>query len=216
MLFAAEMARGDLRGARLHALRLPPGAVRHDYLARIDQAQGDDAAAQREYLAAADFNAIQSDVRRIAARDPARAYDLERKLKARLVALTTHPDAVAEATWHLGELATLRSYHDPARRTQWLKVGMRDYRNAVALAPLSDKYLLAAGTQALALKDLASARRFYQRAIDVDPASADGYAGLGEVALLAGNRAQARAFAARSRSLDPDAKLLKKLEARLR
>ncbi|HEY8296426.1 MAG TPA: tetratricopeptide repeat protein [Candidatus Baltobacteraceae bacterium] len=219
MLARAELARGNLDAAQQHALRLPSAGLRDEYLGRIAQARGDESAAQAYFLAGADFFAIQDDVDRLAKSDPAAAYDLERTLKNRLQALTTHPDAVAESYWHLGQIATMRSWPyavGSTARRHWTQVGMRDYRRAVALSPLAERYLLAAGTQALALGDLAGARGFYARAVDVNPASADAFAGLGVVALRAGDRASAQRYAARSRTIDPNSAMLRALQADLR
>jgi tetratricopeptide (TPR) repeat protein len=216
MLARAAFARGDLDEAKRHALRVPESALRNESLGRIAQARGDERAAQRYFLAPADVFSVQDDIDRLSTSDPAGAYELEMQLKDRLERLTTHPDAVAESYWHLGQLATLRAETEPPASAHWLAVGMRDYRRAVALAPLSEKYLLAAGSQALTLGDAASARRYFARTIDADPASADAYAGLGVVALRTGDRATARSEAARSRSIDPNSSLLHALETALK
>ncbi|MGZ3574022.1 MAG: tetratricopeptide repeat protein [Vulcanimicrobiaceae bacterium] len=216
MLTRAAFTRGDLDEAKRHALRLPESGLRDESLGRVAQAHGNERAAQRYYLASGDFFAIQDDVDRLSTRDPAAAYELELALKNRLQALKTHPDAVAETYWHLGQLATLRAVSEPRTSTRWLATGMHDYRRAVALAPLSEKYLLAAGSQALTLGDLTAARRYFARTLDVDPASADAYAGLGVVALRLGDRETARMQAARSRAIDPNSSLLHALETALR
>lgn len=216
MLAEAALRRGDLARAQHHAAMLPPSVQRADLLGRIAQARGDDAFAQREYLQADDIFAIGAEVKRLAAHDAAAAYDLELRFKARLQQLRTHPDAVAEAYWRLGQLATLQEPPLGPLREYWLRVGMRDYRQAVALAPFAEKYLLAAGSQALNLHRFGAAHRYYRRAAGVDPASADAYAGMGLAALATGHRAAALAYARRSRSFDPHAHILHTLEAQLR
>ncbi|HEY8314089.1 MAG TPA: hypothetical protein VIG51_07915 [Candidatus Baltobacteraceae bacterium] len=219
MLARAAFARGALDESKRHALRLPPSGLRDEFLGRIAQARGEESAAQAYFLAGGDFFAIQDDVDRLARRDPAAAYELEHTLKNRLQALTTHPDAVAESYWHLGQIATMRSWRyalGSQPRRHWVEVGMRDYRHAIALAPLAERYLLAAGAQALELHDLTGARQFYARAIDVNPASADAFAGLGVVALRSGDRAGAVRYAARSRSIDPASALLQSLQIDLK
>lgn len=218
MLARAAFDRGNLDGARLYALRLPPSPRRDDLLAHIAQARGDDASAQRYFIAAADVFGVAKLVDALAQHDAAAAYRLELQMKDRLAELRTHPDAVAESYWRLGQLATLRGYRGPggAPRMQWFLRGMSDYRRAVALSPLTEKYLLAAGSQALNIADMASARRFFRRAADVDPASADAYAGMGIAALKSGDRAAAIAYAARARAYDPNAGILHTLESQLK
>lgn len=216
MLTRAALDQGRLAEAERTAKRLPPSAVRADFLGTIAQRRGDERAAQRYYLDAPDFFAIQRDVNRLAVLRPAAAYALEMKLRKRLAALTTHPDLVAETNWRLGELATARSYADAKQRRSWLTTGMRDYRRAIAVSPLSVKYLLAAGVQALALGDPPGAEGYFRRAVDVDPANADAYAGLGLAAIDERNRAGARRYAEKSRSIDPKAHMLRTLDAALR
>ncbi len=217
MLARAAFASGHFDEARRQAARLPNSSMREEFLGRIAQAQGNDAAAQAHFLAGADFFAIQDDIDRLAARSPVAAYALQLKLKNRLEALKTHPDAVAESYWHLGQLSTSRADRAPAAtRAQLMRAGMRDYRTAVALAPLSEKYLLAAGTQELSIGETPGARGYFARMLDVNPASADAYAGLGLVALKQGHRASAQRYAERSASIDPNGGLLHALQAALR
>jgi hypothetical protein len=201
MLSYAALARGDLADARLHEARLPDSATRWELLAQIDSAAGDDAGAQANFVRAADDAAVQRAVDRLAASRPSAAYRLERQYQRRLEASATHPDAVAESYWHLGLLATMQARRRPAERARWMAIGLRDYRRAVALAPLSEKYLLAAASQALYIRDLTTARQYFQRGVDVDPASADGYAGLAVVAQRTGDQSAARRYAQRSDAL---------------
>ncbi len=215
MLTRAALMSGRLADAERSAKLLPDSPVRADLLGAIARRRGDERAAQRFYLEAPDFFAVQKDVARLAVRSPAAGYALEMQLHNRLAALTTHPDLVAETNWRLGELATAQSYGDPARRQFWLLTAMRDYRRALAMSPLSVKYLLAAGVQALALRDLAEADTFFHRAVDLDPANADAYAGLGLGAVLRHDRAGAQRYAQKSRSIDPRAHMLRTLDAAL-
>lgn len=212
MLAQDALRRGDAAAALLHAKRLPPSPERDEMLGRVAVARGDVAEARRYFLRAADVDAVQRDIDRLSAAQPAAAYALEKALRDRLQTLTTHPDLVAEANWHLGVLATLQAEVQSPQRRYWLVRGMRDYRRALAMSPLSEKYILSAGTQALRVHDAASARRYFLRAIDIDPGSADAYAGLGVADERLGDRAAAEREAAHSRALDPHSSFLRKLE----
>lgn len=216
MLAQALLDRGDLRHAQSHAERLPPSPARDDLLGRIAQAGGDQAAAQRYFLAANDVFAIRGEVSRLAKHDKAGAYNLELRLTQRLQGAATHPDALADAYWELGRLAAQRGYADPRHRRAWFKTGMHDYVEAVALAPFSERYLIYAGSQALNLNDPSQARVYFKRAADQNPASADAYAGLGVSAFRSGDTAKARAYAQLSRSYDPHSHFLHTLEALLK
>lgn len=216
MLARAALDRGRLADAERAARLLPDSPTRADLLGTIAQRRGDERAAQEYYLEAPDFFAIQRDVNRLAVLHPAMAYALEMKLHNRLAALTTHPDLVAETNWRLGQLATARSYADPKGRRVWLTIGMRDYRRAIAVSPLSVKYLLAAGVQDLALGDPVVAGAYFRRALDVDPANADAYAGLGLAAIRRQDRAGAQRYAEKSRSIDPKSHMLRTLDVSLR
>lgn len=206
MLARAELDEGDLSAAERHARALPPSARRDDLLGRIAHARGDHAAAQRYFIAADDVFAIGEEVETLARRNPAEAYRVERLFVRRLERTATHPDALAEAYWRLGVLAS--QLGRPA-------LAMTHYARAVNLSPLSAKYLIAAGFQAYDLHDDAAARTDFARAIAVDPSSADAYAGAGMTALRFGDRAAAERYAARSRASDPHSHALRTLESLL-
>jgi tetratricopeptide (TPR) repeat protein len=216
MLARNAFERDDLDAAERHALQLPASPARDEWLARIAQARGEHALAIEYFFVAPDVDAVQREVDRIARTDPAAAFALEDLFRVRLEALTTHPDAVAQAYWRLGQLATAQAERQPGSRAELLRTGMREYRHAIDLAPLSERYLLAAGTQALNMSDDPTARRYFQRGVDVDPTSAQAYAGLGLAALRQGDRATAQQAETRARSLDPNASLLLDLERALR
>jgi tetratricopeptide (TPR) repeat protein len=216
MLAQGSLARGELARAQSYAKRLPESPARADLLGRIAQAGGDQPAAQRYFLLANDVFAIRSEVGRLAKRDPVSAYNLELRLTRRLQAAATHPDALADAYWELGRLATQRGYADAAKRRAWFKSGMHDYVEAVALAPLAERYLIYAGSQALNLDDPARAKMYFKRAADQNPASADAYAGLGVAAFRTGDFVKARTYAQLSRSYDPHSHFLHTLEALLK
>ncbi len=207
MLARAALKRGELGAAQRYAGRLPPSASRSELLGRIALARGDTRSAQQHFIDAGDVFAIGSEVDRLSRGDPAKAYALETQLKDRLAGSGTHPDAVAEAYWRLGVLSVRRGHPDAA---------LENYRRAVALSPLSGKYLLAAGFESYDLHALSAARQYFQRAIGVDPSSADAYAGAGMAALAAGDRTAAQAYAARSRSLNPASAPLQTLQTQLK
>lgn len=178
MLARNALATGDLDGAQAHAIRMPATPPRNELLAQIADARGQAQLALEYYLVAPDVEAVGRYVAAMGVKDPVGAYVLESDLLAHLEALTTHPDAVADAYWRLGRLATRHGYLDPpARATAW-KTGLADYRQAVALAPLSEKYWLALGNQYVLLEDWPSARNAFERARGINPNSVDAAAGL--------------------------------------
>ncbi|MBV9270850.1 MAG: hypothetical protein JO165_07145, partial [Candidatus Eremiobacteraeota bacterium] len=149
MLARAALDAGDVRTARSYALRLPNSQERSEILGTIAQAQNDDRAAQRYFVDALDYAVVQRDVDTLAFTDPHAAYALELRLQRRLKATATHPDALAESYWVLGQLATNRAISE--RSPLWANAALRYDRNAIALAPLSGKYWIAAGTQSYLL-----------------------------------------------------------------
>jgi tetratricopeptide (TPR) repeat protein len=216
MLATAALDRNDLPLAQSYAQRLPESPARAELLGRVAQARGDRVQAYLYFVAANDVFAIRREVNRLAARDPMGAYALESRLTNRLERTATHPDALADAYWGLGRLATQLGYLEPAHRRAWFEEGMRDYDAAVKLAPLAGRYLIAAGSQELNLDQPARAHVFFKRAIDGNPASADAYAGLGVAAFRLGDLASARQYERLSRSYDPHSHFLHTLQALLR
>ena len=207
MLARAALARGDLRAAQMYAQRLPTSANHSELLARVALAHGNQTLAQQLFVSAGDSAAVDVQVTRLADSNPRAAYALEVQLKDRLERSGTHPDAVAEAYWRLGVLAA----HEGRSR-----LAMINYRRALALSPISGKYLVAAGFQAFDLRMMNDAKRYFQRAMNVDPGSAAAFAGAGLTALALGDRASAQRYAARSRALGPQSPALRTLESRLR
>ena len=180
-LAAYELQRGSTAAAERYALRLPPNAVRNELLGRIALARGNRVLAFEYFFAAPDVAALQSEVMQDARKDPQAAYGVERRIRERLIALQTHPDAVAEAYWTLGVLASeCADRLSPAnrRRALWLRRGLRDETNAAELSPLSEKYALSAGTTAAELGDVDVARRWFRRVLEIDPGSIQGLAGI--------------------------------------
>lgn len=207
-------------GEALHyALRLPPSASRDELLARLAMAQGDRDLALEYFIAAPDVDAVQLAVRSLEPASPAKAYALERTLNLRLSLTATHPDAIAQTAWRMGDLANRQAWREvsgsPAQMA-WLRRGMRDMRIATDLAPLSEKYAIVAANQAVLLGDLDDASSLFARAAAADPASADAVAGLGVVALRRGDAPVARRYLERARRIDARALMVRALERELR
>ena len=217
MLTQAALGRGDLLTAALHARRMPLSQARSELEARIARARGDARTAEGEFLAADDVPAVQSEVDRLQSLgETARAYALEHAIRIRLASTATHPDAVAESYWRSGNLATELARRGGPRSASWMQTGLNDYDKALSLAPFSEKFLLAAGTQELNMHNDKAANAYFQRGIEVDPQSADAYAGLGVVALHHGDRGAAERFAHIARAIDAGSKMLALLESALR
>jgi hypothetical protein len=211
------LASGDLDAAEHYALRLPASPTRDELLARIARSRGQAMLALEYDLAAADVESVQRAVGALAVTDPIGAYVLESHLKDRLSLLTTHPDAVAESYWMMGELANEAAVRKAAgpERSAWLQRALDDFEAAVALAPLSVKYVLSDANAAIAVGRLSRARERFAQGVDIDPASADSIAGLGVVALRRGDRSAARAYLLRARALDARSGMVGELEREL-
>jgi tetratricopeptide (TPR) repeat protein len=162
---------------------------------------------------------VQAAAQRLAVTDPQGAYALERLLEVRLSRRATHPDAVAQAQWQMGLFANQVAWRKvPGSETQraWLRIALPAFESAVALAPLSERYAIAAANQADLLVERSRAEALFARASDIDPGSADAIAGLGVVALQRGDRAAAIIYLTRARALDPKALMVSALERDLR
>lgn len=209
------LSSNDPAAALRYALRLPASPSRDELLGRIWRARGDDALAYEYFLAAPDVDAVQAEIERRASADPAAAYALERILAVRLARLQTHPDAVAEARWQMGLLANRRAWQElpgsPAQAA-WLDRSMDAFEAAHDLAPLSEKYAIAAANQAILVGKLDRAETLFAQAADANPGSADALAGLGVTAYRRGDAATARAYLARARRIDPNALMVRALE----
>ncbi len=155
------LRRGDLAAATMHAARLRDGALRNDLEARVAVAQGRDADAIHLFLRAGDDEAVQPFV--VAWSREGRlheAYELERRLRDRLAADETRPNALAESWWRLGCLAA---------RLGDAQEGAADFDRAIVIAPLNTKYLSDAGSLAQERHDETAAASFYARARTIDP-----------------------------------------------
>jgi len=213
------LARGDAGAAQRYALRLPSSPVRDELLARVALLRGEQVLANEYFLAAPDPDAVQSQAQILASRDPAAGYALESLLQVTLARSGTHPDGVAEAYWQMGRLANRQAWREvpgSPRQRKWLARGLRNFESAVALAPLSQRYIIAAANQADLLGDRRRAAALFAQGVDADPTSADAIAGLGVVAWENGDRAVAATYLDRSRALDPNSLMVRALERDLR
>jgi len=213
------LERGDAVSAQRYAIALPASPSRDELLARIAAARGQTQLALEYSLAAFDSDAVLAAAQRVAVTDPQAAYELERLLEVRLSGRATHPDAVAEARWQMGLFADQVAWRKVPGSTEqraWLRVALSNFESAVALAPLSERYAIAAANQADLLAERDRAQALFARAADIDPGSADAVAGLGVVALQNGDRAGAVAYLNRARALDPDALMVRALQRDLR
>jgi len=213
------LERGDLVSAQRYAVHLPASPSRDELLARIAGARGQSQLALEYSLAAFDSDAVEAASQRLAVTDPQAAYELERLLEVRLSGRAMHPDAVAEARWQMGLFANQVAWGKvPGSRAQraWLTIASSDFESAVALAPLSERYAIAAANQADLLAERDRAEALFARAADIDPGSADAIAGLGVVALQNGDRVAAAAYLKRARALDPSALMVRALQRDLR
>jgi tetratricopeptide (TPR) repeat protein len=130
-----------------------------------------------------------------------------------------HPDAVAQTRWQMGLFANEAAWRKvPASPSQrfWLYRALTDFEAAAALAPLSERYALAAANQADLLAQRDRAESFFERAAGIDPGSADALAGLGVVALQRGDRRAAQDYLDLARARDPQARMVRALERALR
>jgi tetratricopeptide (TPR) repeat protein len=217
-LAQSALARGDSIAAQRYAVRLPASPMRDEFLGKIAAASGEQMLALEYFLAAPDAVAVARAAEARAARNPAAGYDLERLLRNRLALLTTHPDAVAETDWRMGRLANRTAWiqvpGSPLQRA-WLYRGLRAFEAAVALSPLSERYVIADANQADLLGEHHRAAQLFAQAVEIDPGSADATAGLGVVALQSGDRAAALRYLVRARRLDAHALMVRALERQL-
>ena len=185
--------------------QLPPSRDRWQLEAQLAEARGDHDAAVAGYLRARDLLGLEREESRIAAAGNTRAAVLlQRQIVKALESDPTQPDALAEAWWRLGLAEQLDGYmHYPINsRRPWAVRAMSAYEQACALAPLSERYLVAAGNQEINLNDDAAAQRYFERARDVDPTSAQAWVGLAELATRRGDRNAARRYLQRAHRME--------------
>ena len=206
-LASTALAQGDIDAAQRYAVQMPAGERRDGLLAQIAAARGDEALAREYDFAATDVAATQHAIAELARTNIAAAIAAEGQFRAYLMALGTHPDAVAQSYSLSGAYEAAQGHYVAALPFD---------ERAVALAPMNTRYLLLAGAHAYFAGDLAEAERYFARGIAVNPADADAIAGLGLVALRQGDRARALADLARARAIDPRAPTVATLAAALR
>jgi len=203
----AALRDGHLDAASAHAERLPAGTVRSETLARIAEARGRTVEAMELYLDAGDDRALQRHVDQlVAAGQYSEAYRAESRVRDRLDAVPTRPNAAADSWWRLGRIA-LRM-HRPAEAKQ-------DFARADALAPLNTKYLIDAATLALEQRDALAAAALFAQTRQIDPSSADAPAGMGLASLQRGDVEQARRLCELAGRLDARAPLAVRLKHEL-
>ena len=220
VLARQAVANGDLALAERRVLALDPSWDRASLEGQIAELRGDHRGAVRNFLAAGDLAGLEREEQVVeGSGNIAGAVALQREIVWRLESDRTQPDALAEAWWRLGLVEETEAYHQPLSpkaRDPFAQRSLDAYEHAVALAPLSEKYLIAAGSQELNLGRVASAQTYFERARDVDPTSAQAWVGLGEVALYRGDRATAIRYLARARRIDSTLPAVQRLDAKLR
>lgn len=203
-LAQSALQQHDVQSARAHIARMPESAMKWDDQGQVAVLAHDRAQAIADFLAADDIDAINrqadADVQLGHLRD---ALNLLQQLHDRLQAGGTHPDAVAETSWRMGEIADALTQK---------RLALQNDLEALSLSPFAEKYLLAAGLRSADLGEYAQARMYFTRMLGVNPHSADAYAGFGIIALRQGDIGQARAQAERSRELDANSPALRRLE----
>ncbi len=201
------LAHGNSTLAQHYAVRMPASSRRDRLLARIAQARGETVLANEYFFVADDIDELQRSVAKEAATNIYGAIAFEKRIRARLIALQTHPDAVANSYWISGNYETwLHRYAD----------ALPYFERAESLAPLDARYILMLGNDALLAGDTARARAAFQHGARVDPGSADMLCGLGLVAAREGRRALAQSYLAQARQMNPHAQMLGALERALR
>ena len=210
---------GDAAAATAYAVTLPSGGARDALLASIERARGDDATAIEYELAGLDLPRLRARIDALAKAHPRAAYALALRLRERLASATTHPDALANADWRCGMLATSAVYRGH-RRALWNSRARRAFLAAARMAPYDNTYALSVAAYFFRTNDNARARRWYRRVVTLNPASADGWSGLGSIALREGDLPAARRYLATALRYNPRAAsariLSRKLAARER
>ena len=179
MLARSALASGDLDGAQAHAVRMPATPARNELLAQIADGRGQSQLALEYYLVAPDVAAVGRYVTAMGVKDPAGSVRA-RERSARALGSVDDPSRRGR-----GGVLDARAAGDPARlsgpagaRAAAWKASLANYRQAVALAPLSEKYWLGLGNQYVLLEDWPSSREAFERARDINPNSIDATAGL--------------------------------------
>jgi tetratricopeptide (TPR) repeat protein len=213
VLAREALAAGDVALAERQIASLAPSGDRDELLGLIAERRGDSAGAVRAFLDAGDApdleRLIDGEQR---SGDLTGALRLEHATIGRLRADRAQTGALPEAYYRLGLLEQDAAYRLPrgARRPAEQR-SLAAYEDAVALAPLAERYLIAAGNQELNLGDLDRAQRYFERAREVDPTSVDAIAGFGDLAYRRGRLDEARADLATAQAMDAQAPAVRRL-----
>jgi tetratricopeptide (TPR) repeat protein len=210
---------GELALATRRVAQLPSSLERDALRGRLEERAGNRSAATADFLAAGDRDGVERQAQSSAqAGRIDDALDLEGRLVVRLDDDPGQVDALADTWLSIGRLdqeqAAAWGVTTPSGRAAAQR-SADAYARAVALAPLSERYLLPAGTQALNLGDLDLAERYFTQAREADPSAAEAYAGLGEVARRRGDRALARTELSRAQQLGPQLPAVRRLAQEL-
>ena len=194
---------GELALATRRVAQLPPSLERSALEGRLAELRGDGAAAARDFLAAGDSEGVARRTQALADAGQHRRGACTRASSLPRVSQgdPSQVDALADSWLSIGRLEQAQAYRLGTRSAPGRAAEQRAadaYARAVELAPLSERYLISAGSQALNLGELSAATAYFTRARDADPASGEAYAGLGEAALRRGDaRRSARGTRAR-------------------
>jgi tetratricopeptide (TPR) repeat protein len=218
VLARRALAAGNFELVAGHVARLPASRDRAELSGALAEHRGDPAAALRDFLEAGDLDGIEHRVEALAASGRGdEALALQRSAIARATGDPAQTGNVPEAYYRLGLLEQRLAYQiqDPGARTGPQQQSLADYRKAVELAPLEERYLIAAGNEEINVGDLDAASTFFQRARDSDPSSADALTGFGDIALRRGDTAEAKTFLAQARRLNPNSSAVQRLAHKL-
>lgn len=206
---------GDLALATRRVAQLPPSLERSALEGRLAELRGDGAAAANDFLAAGDGEGVARRAQALAgAGHTGEALALERQLADRLQSDPSQVDALADSWLSIGRLEQAQAYRLGTGTAAGRAAEQRAadaYARAVELAPLSERYLISAGSQALNLGELDAATAYFAQAREADPASGEAYAGLGEAALRRGDRTEARAQLERAEHFGPQLASVRRL-----
>jgi tetratricopeptide (TPR) repeat protein len=219
IVFAREaLAHGDVATAERQIATLPPSRDRAELTGLLAEKRGDETAAVRAFLEAGAVDDLERHIAEVQRRgDVAGALRLQEATVKRLRDDRTASGALPEAQYGLGVLEQRYAYTLPiARRAPYQRRSLQAYEAAVSLAPLAERYLIAAGSQELNLGDIARAERYFERARDVDPGSVDALAGLGDAAYRRGDLERARAYLAGAQKMDAAAPAVRRLAAEIK
>lgn len=218
VLARRALANGAFDLAAAHVARLPASRDRAELSGALAEHRGDTATAVRDFLDAGDIDGIERRADALAASGRGgEALLLQRAAIARAQQDPAQAGNLPEAYYRLALLEQQLAYQIPdiAARTGPQAQSLADYRTAAELAPLEERYLIAAANEEINVGDLDAALGFFERAREADPSSAEAVAGFGDVAERRGDVAAAKAYLAQGRRLNPDSPAVLRLARRL-